>query len=236
MKLIQLAVASALVLWTLAAPAQEAAIRKSLTTHYPQLKAIDEVRKTPISGLYEVRINETEIFYTDEQGLYLIDGHLIDVRQKRDLTTERIDKLTAIDFRTLPFADAMVVVRGTGARKIAVFSDPNCGYCKRFEQDLLKLTDITVYTFLYPLLGPDSMEKSRNIWCAKEPVKAWLDWMVQGKPPRSTMCDSTALTRNVAYAKRQRINGTPNLIFPNGVKVPGALPLAQLEEQLQKNQ
>jgi Disulfide bond isomerase protein N-terminus/Thioredoxin-like domain len=132
-----------------AAWAQEALIRKNLSERLPNLPKIDEVNKTPIPGLYEVRIGQ-EILYADEQGNYLIQGNLIDTKTRADLTEARLSKLSAIDFASLPLKDAVVIKQGSGARRLAVFGDPNCGYCKRFERDLAKLQDVTIYTFLYP--------------------------------------------------------------------------------------
>ena len=146
------------------APAQEAAIRKNLAERLPELPKIDEVTKTPIPGLYEVRVG-TELFYTDEQGNHLIQGSIIDTKaQAQPHRRARIDKLTAIDFAALPLKDAMVFKQGTGARKMAVFADPNCGYCKRIERDLQAVKDVTIYTFLYPVLGADStMQVARHL-------------------------------------------------------------------------
>jgi len=129
-------------------------------------------------------------------------------------------------------ADAFTMVRGNGKRRLAVFEDPNCGYCKRFERDLQGVDNVTVYLFLYPILGPDSTEKSRNIWCAKDKAKAWLDWMVRDQSPAKASCDSSALTRNTEFGRKHRITGTPTLIFNDGTRVPGAVPAAQVEKQL----
>jgi thiol:disulfide interchange protein DsbC len=213
--------------------AQEAVVRKNLEQRLPDLPKIDEISKSPVPGLYEVRVG-TEIFYADEQGNYLIQGSILDTRTRTDLTQARIDKLTAIDFSTLPLKDALVWKQGTGARKLAVFADPNCGYCKRFEKDLVNVKNVTVYTFLFPMLGGDSPEKSRNIWCAKDATKAWRDWMIEGKtPPRSMgQCDSGALDRNMQLARKHRVNGTPALVFENGTRIPGALPAEEIEKQL----
>ena len=139
--------------------AQEAVIRKNLAERIPQLQKIDEVSKSPIAGLYEVRVNGTDIFYTDAQGDFLIQGSLIDTKLRRNLTDERVEKLTAINFDALPLKDAFTIVRGNGKRKLAIFEDPNCGYCKRFERDLQKVDNVTIHTFLYPILGPDSVRK-----------------------------------------------------------------------------
>ena len=214
--------------------AQEAVIRKTLAERIPQLKAIDEVRKTDIPGLFEVRVNGVEIFYTDAKANYLIQGSLIDTKLRRNITEERIDKLTAVKFDSLPFKDAFTIVRGNGQRKLAVFEDPNCGYCKRFERDLQKVDNVTVYMFLYPILGPDSLEKSKAIWCAKDRGQIWQDWMVreQPLPTGASTCDTSTLTRNVELGHSFRITGTPTLIFVDGSRVPGAIGTAQIEKQL----
>ncbi len=232
MKLSRTLLAGALALFTLAASAQEAAIRKNLAERLPQLPRIDEVSKTPVPGLYEIRVNENDIYYTDAQGNYLIQGSIIDVRQRRNLTEERVDKLTAISFDSLPLKDAFTVVRGNGQRKVAVFADPNCGYCKRFERDLGKIDNVTVHTFLYPILSQDSTEKSKNIWCAKDKGKSWQDWMFDDQVPAAASCDTSALTRNLALGRKHKITGTPTLIFADGTRVPGALNTQQIEKLL----
>nr|WP_319565237.1 DsbC family protein [uncultured Rhodoferax sp.] len=211
---------------------QEAAIRKNLTERIPQLQKIDEVSKTPIDGLYEIRVNGVDIYYTDAQANYLIQGNLIDTKQKRNLTEERVDKLTAINFDTLPFKDAFTIVRGNGKRKLAVFEDPNCGYCKRFEKDLQKVNNVTIYMFLYPILSADSGEKSKAIWCAKDKAKAWQDWMVRDITPPAASCDSAAIGRNVELGHRFKVTGTPTLVFTDGTRVPGAVGADQVEKRL----
>lgn len=216
----------------LGAHAQEATIRKNLAERIPQMQHIDEVRKAEMPGLYEVRINGTDILYTDAEGNFLIQGSLIDTKQRRNLTEERVEKLSAIDFDALPLKDAFAIVRGNGKRKVAVFEDPNCSYCKRFERDLQQVNNVTVYMFLYPILGPDSLEKSRHVWCAKDKGKAWTDWMVRNQQPPSGNCDTSALARNVEFGKKFRITGTPTLIFADGSRVPGAINAQQLEKYL----
>ena len=216
-----------------AAFAQEAVIRKNIADRLPDFPKIDEVSKSPVPGLFELRVG-TEVYYTDEQGNHLIEGQVIETKTRTNLTEARINKLTAIDFAALPIKDALVWKQGTGARKLAVFADPNCGYCKRFEKDLQQLKDVTVYTFLYPILGGDSPEKSRDIWCAKDNTKVWLDWMLRGVAPVRSMgeCDASALQRNAALGRKHRVNGTPAVVFEDGKRVPGAMPLDQLEKQL----
>ena len=215
-----------------AAWSQEAAIRKNLAERIPQFQKIDEVSKTPIEGVYEIRVNGADIYYTDAQANYLIQGSLIDTKQKRNLTEERVDKLTAIDFKALPFKDAFTMVRGDGKRKLAVFEDPNCGYCKRFERDLQKINNVTIYLFLYPILSPDSTTKSNHIWCAKDKAKSWQDWMLRDATPASASCDTAAITRNVELGRKFKITGTPTLVFADGSKIPGAIGADQVEQRL----
>lgn len=232
MKLIPalLAAAGTLAL-TFSAHAQEADIRKALAERIPQMDKIDEVRPTPMKGLFEVRIG-TDLFYTDAKGNYVIQGELIDTKARRNLTEDRIAKLTAVDFSALPLKDAFTIVRGDGKRKVAVFEDPNCGYCKRFERDMQNVDNVTVYLFLYPILSPDSAEKSRNIWCSKDRVAAWQDMMVRDKTVPAASCDTSAIQRNLAFGRQYKITGTPTLIFANGTRVPGAIGAADVEKRL----
>ncbi|MDP2023071.1 MAG: DsbC family protein, partial [Hydrogenophaga sp.] len=230
MKLMKTVLIVATLAASLSVAAQEATIRKNLGERISQLKKIDEITKSPMPGLYEVRVNGTEIFYTDAEGNFLIQGNLIDTKQRRNLTEERVDKLTAISFDSLPLKDAFTIVRGNGKRKLAVFEDPNCGYCKRFERDLQKVDNVTIHMFLYPILGADSVEKSRHIWCAKDPAKAWLDHMVRDQPVGAAAapgCDVGAITRNIELGRKYKVNGTPTLVFADGSRVPGAISAAQ---------
>ncbi len=215
------------------AGAQEATIRKNLAERLPDFPKIDEVTKTAIPGLYEIRIG-TSILYSDEQGNHLIEGVLIETRSRTNVTEARLAKFTAIDPSALPLKDAVVWKNGNGARKLYVFADPNCGYCKRFERDLMQVKDVTVYTFLYPILGNDSTDKSKNIWCAKDSGKAWRDWMVDGVTPvkASGDCDASVLQRNVELGRKHRVTGTPALVFEDGKRVPGALGADAVEKQL----
>ena len=226
--------ALALVVSAAVAFGQDAVIRKNLSERLPNLPKIDEITKTAMPGLFEVRVGGTDIFYTDAEGNFFIQGNLIDTKNKRNLTEDRVAKLTEIDFDTLPLKDAFTVVRGNGKRKLAVFEDPNCGYCKRFETDLQNVNNVTVYMFLYPILGQASTERSKSIWCAKDRAKAWTDWMVKNTdtPAAGAACDATALARNVEFGKKHKITGTPTLIFADGNRVPGAIAAAQVEKFL----
>ena len=223
---------AALLLAALPAFAQEAAIRKNLAERLPQLPAIEEVSKTPVAGLYEVRLHGAEIVYTDAEGNFLIQGQVYDTRARRNLTEERIDKLTAVDFKQLPVKDAFTFKRGDGSRKLAVFADPNCGYCKKFERDLEAIDNVTVYLFLYPVLGQDSLAKSQNIWCAKDKAKVWSGWMLRNETIPAAKCDAAAVARNVEFGKKYKITGTPTLLFTDGTRVPGAVPGAEVEQML----
>ena len=228
-----LACAAAALCFALPALAQEAAIRKAIAERLPEFPKIDEVREAPLKGLYEIRVG-TDIFYSDAGGNYLIEGQLIETRTKANLTEQRIAKLTAIDFASLPLQDAIVWKQGNGTRKLVVFADPNCGYCKKFEKDLTNVKDVTVYTFLYPILGGDSPDKSRDIWCAKDNTKVWRDWMVAGTPPPKNIgpCDTAALARTAALGRKYKVTGTPALVFEDGKRVPGAMAPADVEKLL----
>lgn len=220
-------------LFAAAAGADEAAIRKNLAERLPNFPPIDEISKTPIPGIYELRIG-ADLLYTDEQGQYVIQGSVIDTKSRVNLTEARIAKLTQIDFSALPLKDAILIKQGSGARKLVVFGDPNCGYCKKLERDLLALKDVSIYTFLFPILGPDSNVKARDIWCSREPAKVWRGWMVDGATPPKAMgsCDTSALDRNIALGNRNRVTGTPAVVFEDGSRSPGALPADQLESRL----
>lgn len=215
--------------------AQEAAIRKALSERIPALPKIDEVRPTPVAGIFEVRYGGSEIFYSDATGDHIfVEGVMLATRTMTNLTEARLDKLNAIDFSSLPLKDAIAVKQGNGKRRVAVFADPNCGFCKRFERDLMSIKDVTVYTFLIPILGPDSTAKSRDIWCAADSGKAWRGWMLDGKnPPKAgAKCDAAALERNLALSRQYRINGTPAVVFEDGTRRPGAIPAETIEQLL----
>ena len=214
------------------AGADEATLRKNLMARLPSLAPIDEITKSPINGLYEVRMG-SDIIYSDEQGSFVIEGHLFDTQKKINLTEERVTRLTAFDFDKLPLKDAVVWKQGTGARKLVIFADPNCGYCKRFEQELNNVKNITVYTFVIPILGGDSPEKSKAVWCAKDRGKVWRNWMVSGTPlPEvAAQCDTSALNRNLALSRKHAVNGTPSLVFENSERSAGIMSAADLEKK-----
>jgi thiol:disulfide interchange protein DsbC len=214
------------------AGASEATVKAALAKKYPEVP-VESVTKTPLPGIYEVYSNG-QMIYTDELAAYLfVNANLIDTEKKLNLTEERVNKLSAVSFDQLPLNLAVKKVKGKGTRKLAYFADPNCGYCKRFEQDLTKLNDVTIYVFLYPVLGADSLEKSKSIWCSKDKIKAWDDQLVKGiAPTAATTCDTSTIDKTVAYGKQKNISGTPTLFFADGQRVPGAIPLEMIEQRL----
>jgi len=214
--------------------ATENAIRQNLKKLLPELPPITSVSPTSMNGLYELVINGQEVLYTDSKGRFLIQGALLDLNEKRNLTEERMEKLSAIPFEALPFKDAFKVVRGKGTRQLAVFSDPNCGFCKRLEKSMADdARDVTLHVFLYPILNADSLAKSKAIWCAKDKAKAWDDWMQKGVAPKGPAnCDTSAIDRNLALGQSKMIRGTPTMVFPNGARVPGAIPVEEIERRL----
>lgn len=232
-RLISAATLAAALLWAGAAAADEASIRKNLAARLPSFPAIDEVRKTPVPGLYELRVGNN-VLYADENGNHLIQGSLIDTSSRVNLTEARLEEINRIDFASLPLKDAIVMKQGNGERQLVVFEDPNCSFCRRFERDIQTVKDLTVYVVLYPILGADSTAKSRDIWCAKDPLKTWRAWMLDGTtPPKApASCDSSAVDRNVALGQKYRVNGTPELVFSDGVRKSGALPVPQIERYL----
>lgn len=193
----------------------------------------DSVVKSGYLGLYEV-FSGGQVFYTDEKVSAIIRGELIDPKTRQNITRGRMDKLTAIKFSDLPLNMAVKQVRGNGKRVFATFEDPNCGYCKKLARDMATLENATIYTFLYPILSPDSKEKSEKIWCSSDRGKAWYEWMTQGKEPPAVPagCDTAAIAKNVDLGRKLGVNGTPTLFFMSGERAPGAIPLAEIEQRL----
>lgn len=198
---------------------------------------VESVTKTNYGGLYEVFANG-EILYTDEKVTFVIGsetrGELFDVAAKKSVTAERLSKLNAIKFSELPLDLAVKTVRGKGSRVFATFEDPNCGYCKRFAKDLQNVDDITIYTFLYPILSADSEQKAKQIWCAPDRTKAWLSWMIDGNAPTGDGKCNHPTDKVKALGEKLRISGTPTVFFSNGERVGGAIPAAQVDKRLKQ--
>ena len=223
---------AALLAATLALPAaaQDAdRIKSDLRKKFPEAQ-IEAVRKSGYGGLFEVT-GGGEVFYTDDKTSFLLLGNLIDTKTRENVTEARLRKLSAVKFDSLPLDSAIKIVRGNGSRRIAIFEDPNCGYCKRFERDIAKISDLTVYVFLYPILSPDSAEKAKSIWCAPDRAKAWLDLMLKDAAPAAATCD-TPMEKVLAFGRDKRITGTPTIFFEDGERVPGAMPIAKFEQRL----
>lgn len=213
------------------AQADEAEIRKNMEAKLGT--KVESVTKSGYLGLYEVYA-DGNIFYTDEKMTAILLGtQLIDAKTMKNVTEERLKKLTAIKFSELPLERAIKQVRGDGKRVLATFEDPNCGYCKRLAKDLAKLDNVTIYTFLYPILSEDSVRKSKQIWCAADRARSWNDWMIDGKtPPAKDDCDTSAVSKNQEFGRKLNITGTPTMFFVDGERVPGAMPLARIEQKL----
>ena len=193
---------------------------------------IKSVQKSPVPGLYEVNLG-AQIVYTDATGNYLLMGDLVDTRTRTNLTEARLAETNKIDFAKLPFENAVKIVKGTGARKIAVFSDPNCPYCKQLETTLKSVDNVTVYTFLYPVLSPDSTVKSKSIWCSKDRSIAWEGWMLDHTvPTAAASCDTTAIDKNLKLGQSMNVTGTPTVFLADGRRLPGAVPADRLEKEL----
>ena len=192
---------------------------------------VDVIRKVPYGGLYEVVVGG-EIFYTDEKASYLLLGSIVDMKTRENVTEVRMRQLNRVAFDSLPLDNAVKIVRGNGSRRVAIFADPNCGYCKRFERDLLGVNDITVYLFLYPILAPDSVVKSKAVWCAPDRGKAWIDYMVRDLALPAEVACATPIDKNLEYGKGKRITGTPTIFFEDGERIPGAISIADFEKKL----
>jgi len=233
MKMSKLVLAMASVMLMSCADAQnakeEAQLRKVLSERLGGVK-IDSITKTQYADLYEIRVG-SEIRYTDKTGSIMVVGHIFDLKSSQDLTQARIDDLNKINFDDLPKELAMKTVKGNGKRVMAIFEDPNCGYCKRFRQTTLANVDnVTVYTFLYNILSPDSSTKSQNIWCSADRNKAWDDWMLHGKAPVAAPAGCSSPNDKVlALGQKININGTPAIFFADGSRIAGAVDQRTLE-------
>jgi thiol:disulfide interchange protein DsbC len=220
------------------AHSQEAVIRKVLPARFPNLGAISAVNSTPVPGIYEV-VLDSEIVYTDAGGEYLLNGPLIVTRDHHNVTQDHLDTLNAVAWHQLPLASAIVTKNGTGVRKMVVFADPYCGYCRKLQKETIpKLKDVTVYTFLIPIISPDSPAKAKAIVCAKEPAVAWNAWMTESVQPvpAPAACDSKVIDQAMHFARAKRIQATPTIFFPNGKLVASAMPPDELEPVLTSSQ
>ena len=234
MKFTSLALAAAL-LFAGTAQANESLIRKALTQQFPGA-SIASVQKTPYSGLFEVYL-DGQLVYVDAKAQYVFAGEVIDLKSRSNLTQARLNQLQAVKWDTLPLGDALKTVKGKGERKLVVFSDVDCPYCRKFEAELAKVDNITVYTFLYPIEGlhPKAVQTSKQIWCAPDRNKAWDEYIANGSVPKNDGKCANPVDSTIALGGKLKVSGTPTLIFANGVRVPGMVPAAQLERLLAAN-
>ena len=229
MKLIKSLVLFALTAFAVSVFAQDA-IKQELAKKYPEVKA-DRITKTPYGNLFEVFAGG-EILYTDEKVTFLLLGTLVDAQTRINVSEARLQKLNVINFNDLPFDQAIKLVRGDGSRRMAIFADPNCGYCKRFEQDVNTTDNITAYIFTYPILAADSIEKSKSIWCSTDRLKAWQDQMLREKAPTAKGTCETPVNKLLALGRKMNISGTPTTFFEDGERISGALPKERIEAKL----
>ena len=216
-----------------AAFANEALVKKSVETWLGSSgPKVENVRKSGALGLYEVQV-DGELIYTDEKVTHIIIGEVIETSSRKNLSEERKQKLAQIKFSDLPLDMAVKQVKGNGKRLLATFEDPNCSYCKKLAQELQGVNDVTIYTFIYPILSPDSTEKAKNLWCASDRVKAWNDFMINNQAPASRNCNHPT-EKVVAFGRKLNIRGTPTMFFADGSRVPGYMPMATLEKALDR--
>ncbi len=211
-----------------AARADEGSVKKSVEAWMGG--KVDAVRKAGVLGLYEIQVGH-DLYYTDEKVSLFFDGSLIDTKTRKNLTQERLNKLSAINFSDLPLEYAVKTVKGDGKRVFATFEDPNCGYCKKLAKEMDGMDNVTIYTFLLPILSPDSVSKSKAVWCSADRARAWRELMVNNVPPAAANCDAP-VDKVMALAQKYNIRGTPTIFLANGERIPGALPAAQLEQKL----
>jgi thiol:disulfide interchange protein DsbC len=208
-------------------------LRKTLAERFPDIK-VERVGPSVLPGLYEI-VTPSEIVYSDATGEHLVLGQIMDVKTKENLTQTRWNELNKTDFNSLPFQQAIKIVKGQGRRKLAIFEDPFCPYCRELERSLHSLEDVTIYIFLYPLEGlhPGASDAARDIWCASDRSAAWSNWMLNKKaPPQATSCKDTPIASLVALGEKLRINSTPTMFFPDGSRVPGAIAPDKLETKI----
>lgn len=207
-------------------------LKSTLQSRLPEVQ-IKSITKAPIPGLYEVNLG-SQMIYSDAAGDYVIAGELVDTKTRANLSEARLAELNKIDFASLPLDRAVKVVKGNGSRRIAVFSDPNCPYCKQLETTLKSVDNVTVYTFLYPVLSPDSLVKSKAIWCSGDRAKAWEAWMLNRQAPAGAAanCDTSVLDKNLALGHGLNVTGTPTIILSDGRRLPGAVSASDLNDAL----
>jgi thiol:disulfide interchange protein DsbC len=222
-----------------AAPAEASAAELAGVKHLIEAKfpgaAVANVARSPYFGLYEAQFDDRMI-YTDSKVSYVVVGSIFDADTKQNLTDARLRQLTRVAWDQLPLDLAIKKVKGNGSRKLAIFSDADCPYCKRLESEMKTLDNVTIYTFLFPIpqLHPDSARKSAMIWCAPDRTRAWDEWFASGKLPSNKGDCATPIAKTAQLGQKYRVSATPTLVFADGTMVPGAIPLDQLESELKQ--
>lgn len=222
----KIALATFLLCSSFVAIAGEAEIRKSLEG---RMGKVESLTRTPLAGLWEASI-DGQVLYTDDKGEYILAGNLVELKSGKNLTALR-------QFNALPLDLALKQVRGSGKNVLATFEDPNCGFCKKLAKELQTVKNVTIYTFIYPVLGEDSNDKSQAIWCSPDRTKAWNDWMLTGKTPpaKPAKCDLAGLEKSIELGRKLHVNGTPALIFATGERVGGYIPATEIEKRFKAN-
>ena len=226
---------AALALSSAALAADDAELRRTLE---PKLGVqIDGIEPGPVPGLYEVRYRSpqgVQVIYVDATGNYVIQGKIYDLRAERDLTEERLRKLNAIKFESLPLELAVKIQRGDGKRVLAMFSDPYCPACRQFERSLAQVDNVTIYVFMYPVIRPENIDHSRMVWCSADRAKAWLELAAAPKPkvPNAAKSCGDPVDKVLKLGRSLAVNSTPTLVLANGERVSGGLAPDDLKELL----
>ena len=216
------------------ASADEASLKKSLVPYFPNEK-IEILKRIPFLQLYEITVGD-QLFYVDEKAKYFFSGHLFDLKNEKNLTEERLQEIRSarkIDINSLPFEYSIQEIKGNGKRKLVIFSDPNCGYCKRLEKELVHINNVTIYTFLYPILK-GSKEISKAIWCSDDKLESWNNFMLNGTTPTEKNCE-TPINTLLKIGKKHGFNSTPTIVFANGKIVPGMISAEMIEKKLDES-
>lgn len=217
-----------------AAAREIAAVKQALEAKFPGAP-IRNVSRSPYFGLYEAQLDD-RMLYTDGKVNYVIVGSVYDTATRTNLTEQRMRRMNRVAWDSLPLELAIKKVKGDGSRKLAIFSDADCPYCKKLETEMKGLDNVTIYTFLFPIdqLHPDAARKSAMIWCSPDRVKAWDEWFDSGKLPDNKGDCATPIAQTALLGQKYNVNATPTLVFADGSITPGALPLDRIEAEMKQ--